>query len=218
MRSNFFKEWINSMMYPMPVIWATKEVWEDFAEHATFSRLQKAFRENKDNVLSTSHRENLEVILRKLAKGNWPVLSDDFIGEHPEDIWKISSAKTIEQEVQNYHFESAKYLIDEDNQMLGVIVSKDVVITGLVNEAIKARFPDRNLVCNGLLPTKEQMKIIGKHKDDINRLLSPFGLKLAANYWVEADDGFNIVVWGAPAYFRPCMGDDDLASLICLIN
>ena len=214
MKKNFFKELLNVILYPMPAIGGLREVWREFVDKATFSRVEEAFRENKDCVFYRCYRNNLEVILMRLAKGNWPVLTDEFIEKHSLKIWKISSVETLDYEIKSYNFVEPRYLIDAKNQMLGIVVSKDVVITGLVNEAVKARLPYKNLM--GLLPTEKQMRIIGRYREDINGLLRPFGLELASNYWVETDKGRDVMVWAAPKDFRPCLGDNDLACLMFL--
>ena len=81
MKKNFLKEWWNAICYPMPVIWAPEEVWEEFANNATYFRVLKAFHENAYIANSIDGQKKLQIILRRLAKGNWPKLSEEFVRE-----------------------------------------------------------------------------------------------------------------------------------------
>ena len=216
MQKNFLKEWLNAIMYPMPVIWATKAAWEDFAENASYDRVKKAFNENCKLSLGSDYIENLCIILKRLSKGNWPKLSEEFVKKHSGQIYMVTSREKAMSEIKSYQFTFPLYLIDENHQMIGILIDKDTVVTGIVEESVHTRVA-RCLEKNNMLPTGKQIRLIGHYKEQIDKMMKKAGLTsiVATNCWLRYKG--EVMVWGCPSCFRPVVNDTDLAALIFVL-
>ena len=213
MKENFFKEWLNAIVCPMPVLWATKESWEDFAEKATFHRVRKAFALNSKGWKSAESVKNLRVVAKRLALGNWPKVNEDFLVKHQAEVLQVDAIDDL------YHLESTSdvkpcYLIDKSNQLLGIYLGDKTVVTSVVNNAVWKKI-SLSLMNDGILPTKVQMELIGKHLIAINRLLRYLALEqidTTTNYWVG--QGITTMVWGFPRYCRPATLQNETGNLL----
>ncbi len=214
MERNFFKEWFNAIRFPMPVIWATKEAWKEFAENADFSRVKKAFKENC-KVNGWERVENVYVLAKRLSKGGWPKLSEEFVKKYSGQIFMVTSRETAMSEIRSYQYTWPLYLVDKSHQMIGIIIDKDTVITGFTEESVYPSLAKR-LYVKGYLPTKEQMRLIGENEEQIKKLLKRLDLEVfSSNCW--ATDGKDVIVWGSPNLFRPVINSSDLACLMFLL-
>ena len=226
MKKNYLKEWWNAICYPMPVLWAPKEVWENFANNATYARVLKAFRDNAHSASGHDKRENLRIILKRLARGNWPKLSKDFICEFSQQIYRVESWETIKEEIKRYPFFNTLYLVDKNDQMLGIFIGRNTVITGVLNDPVSKKTASI-LMDEGILPTKQQMSDIGMQHAPVSHILDKNGLTFAKNYWVG--DWMNLLVWayakpidrilGKNSMFRSALdNDDDYAGLLFVLD
>lgn len=224
MKQNFLKEWWNAVCFPTPVIWASKEAWEEFVNNATYARVLKAFRDNAH--YASSQRENLRIILKRLARGNWPKLSKEFIRENSGQIYRVESWESIKDEIKIYQFLNTFYLVDKNDQMLGILLGRNTVITGVLEDPVNKRTASV-LMDEGILPTKQQMSDIGMQHATVSHILNKNGLKFAKNYWVG--DWMNLLVWAyarpidqllsKKSMFRPALDkDDDYANLLFVLD
>lgn len=218
MKQNCLKEWWNAICYPMPVLWATKEVWENFAEKATYSRVRKAFALNGEGWVSRRDCKNLKLIARRLAKGNNLVLSDEFLQKHKDEVLQIDSLETVRTELKNCQILKAQYLVDKDKQLLGICLDAQTVITSVVNTLVDKRLVS-TLLNDGILPTEAQMKLIGENLVIINRLLEYLAMEkieTSSNYWVGS--WMVPMICGFPWYKRPANLDKEEANLLFVLD
>lgn len=214
MKTKVLKEWFNVICYPTPGIWSSLELWEEFAEKAMYSRVKQAFDEYKDICFTHKERENLRSIVKRLAKGNWPKLSDDFLERHKAEIFVVTSKETAKDELQYCQASTTLYLVDKNNQMLGIIVNKGIIITGFIDGVVS--YEAAAVYRKGFnLPNKEQMRAISFRLPDIKEKLDVLGLKLAKNYWVT--NGYELFVGANQGAIRPHLKKGDVAQLLFLL-
>ncbi|MBR2923163.1 MAG: hypothetical protein IKC10_07610 [Alphaproteobacteria bacterium] len=214
MNENFIKEWFNAICYPVPVFGSGRDVWEKFAEKATYSRVKQLFDEYKDICFTHKERENLRAIVKRLAKGNWPKLSDDFLERHKAEIFVVTSKETAKDEIQSCQARTPLYLVDKNNQMLGILVNKSTVVTGFIDEVVCYRVAEVYRVKSNL-PNEEQMRAISFRLPDIKKKLDVLGLKLAKNYWVTND--YELFVGASMGVIRPTFKKLDCAQLLFVL-
>lgn len=214
MKNNFFTEWINSKIHPMPRMSESHDVWKNFIDKTTNNGVKKAFRKNCKLSICRNYMENLYIILKRLSKGDWPSLSEDFVCRYISLIYYVTSRETAKFEIQSCRFDSPMLLVDKNRKMIGILIDKDTVITGFTKESIYSEMA-AYLNKKDMLPTKKQMRLIDKHKENIDKLLNIVDLKLGSNYWVR--DGRDVVVWEYLAWFRPVVNKSDLACLLFVL-
>lgn len=218
MKQNYLKEWWNAVCYPMPVLWAPKEVWENFAEKATYSRVRKAFALNGEGWVSRGDCKNLKLIAKRLAKGNYLVLSDEFLQKHKDEVLQIDSLETVRTELKNCQILKAQYLVDKEKRLLGICIDAQTVITSVVNNHVAKRLVS-TLLNDGILPSEAQMKLIGKNLVTINRLLEYLAMEkieTSSNYW--GDSWMVPMICGFPRYMRTATLDKDKANLLFVLD
>ena len=195
------KNWINSICYPDPRGSDSLETWKCFADNAHYNRVKNLFEERLYYKSTIHGRDILFILLQRLAKGNWPEVSDRFMEVHHNSIIHVSSLDTAKDEVSSCLLVKPMYMIDKNNQILGIFLSRDVIITDIGNMPMTYKVATR-LREGSLLPSKSQLSLIGENLPIINKLLDDIGyLGVFSNYWVES--GIEAYVWGAPNYCRP---------------
>ena len=133
MRTSILKEWLNAIRNPRPFPWASNAEWQYFTENATYKNVCGALLDN-DSLYFCWEKctDNLRILLKRIAKGNWPKLSKDFVCKNADRIFRVQSFETAKSEVrERYEHVRVRYLIDENNQMLGIVVTKNIIIIGL---------------------------------------------------------------------------------------
>ena len=217
MQVNFFKEWLNAIVFPMPVLWASEEAWNEFVAKATFHRVRKAFALNSEGWKSAECVKNLRTVAKRLARGNWPKVNEDFLVKHQDEVLQVNAIDDL------YHLESTSdmkpcYLIDKSNQLLGIYLGNKTVLSSVVNNRVYKKL-SLALVNDGVLPSKVQMELIGQHLNAINRLLENQGMEqinTATNYWVG--QGITTMVWAFPRYCRPATLQNETGNLLFLAD
>lgn len=209
---NLIKKWIDAIRYPVPLSNDPEKKWREFAKKACFERVAQVFDERKNWCFFSKDTTILSVILKRLARGNWPKLSSDFVKRNSEIILKVKSYETAKDEVRiRYDSKKVMYLVDKSNQMLGIVVDENTIITGIVSESIKYRIA-KKLSTERRLATKEELKRVVEKLLGVNRLLENIGhSELCTSYWVR--DGLLVM----KCFFSgtcPPAHDDDAAKLL----
>jgi hypothetical protein len=216
MKTNFFKEWLNAICYSTPRSRACIGNWIKFAEKASYSRVEKAFYKVRDLDYFDYYQDVIEVLLNRLARGNWPNFSDDFIAKNNEQIFKVKSMETAKDEISDSDdIQKAKYLVDENNQMLGIVVCKNVIITGLVYDRVSLSVI-KSFVSSKRIPSKEQVAFIKSNILYINRMLYEIGcVGIAQAYWY--DKRCNIYMCNMSDYHVPLIRGIRYAQLLFIV-
>ena len=212
---NFIKKWIDAICYPEPLSGDPEKKWREFAKKASFERVVKVFNKRKTRCYFSSDLIISSILLKRLAQGNWPKFSSDFVKRNSEIIFKIRSYETAKDEVRiRYDNKKVMYLVDRNNQMIGIVVDENTIITGIVSEAIKYRIA-KKLSVEKRLVTKEEMKRVIEKFSDINKLLENIGhLELHKSYWVRDE---LLIMKCFFSGVSPVVSDDDAAGMLFLM-
>ena len=134
MKKGIFREWFHSLFYPRPGIDDSDIVWEEFAEKANYRIVEKIASEFAVCDCLVRRKTIIALLFKRLRKGDWPVLTDEFMKNYESVIFQVDSLTTAKQEVaDNYDSNEVKYLVDKNRQMLGVVVNKGIIIQSVVN-------------------------------------------------------------------------------------
>ena len=213
---NFFKNWLNAICCPRPVPWASNEVWQDFVNNASYGNVCKTLQVN-DSLYFCWEKctDNLRILCKRLAEGDWPVLSKDFIKKHGSKVIRVPSGVDVKTFVHdNCKKVEARYLIDENNQMLGIVLTKSIVITGLFYGKFSCHMAECCKFC-GYVPTGLDIVPIHSNITDINNLLHEIGYNpIIQAYWFDKSGQISSV--GMPFYHKRVAGDKDCAQMVFL--
>lgn len=215
--SIFFKEWLDAILNPRPFPWANNGDWQYFIKNATYANVCKALIDN-DSLYFCWEKctDNLRILLERIAKGNWPKLSNDFVRKNADKIFRVQSCETAKSEVlENYEKANAKYLIDENNQMLGIVLSKNTIITGL----FYGKASDGVVECckyAGYVPSASDIVPIYSNISEINNLLYEIGYNpIIQIYLLDRTDQVSLV--GMPFHYKRLLGDKKCAQMVFLV-
>ena len=195
------KEWFEASYYPEPEELDSLEKWQAFAEKASYKRVAKVM--NRCYVewspwIRVEARQKLEVLLQRVTQRPWPKLSKRFYKKHAQRIFIVESLATAKHEVMsNFSGNLPKILMDINRQCLGIVVSRDLVITGFLMKVyhsdIAMRMRDHNMI------THDDARKMGKYADYINDLYQLLYSRkdlYNTHYWVACSD--NICLWRYP--------------------
>ena len=197
-----------------PNIYASEKEWRDFLNKAGYEKIRQIYNENRVNAGFGDRNRNLGIILEKLGEGNWPKVSNRFVKMHKNEIFRVKNSDTAMHEVsEKYKETEPKYLIDETNQILGIVIDKDTIIKGIVSEEVTRELV-LSIDCYWLLG--ETMSRIASKAININKLLKEIEVQPIGNrYWIS--DDFSTYIWFGLGYSRPPLDDNETAGLLFLL-
>ena len=142
----------------------------------------------------SSERDKVFLMLKKMMNGNWPKISKEDILKNENLFFKVTSLETAKSEVtDNFNFESPRYLIDKNYQMLGIVVAKGVIISNVLNYEANELTAYR-LGARKLLPEKEKLSIVANRLFEINELLANLKYRqIKKTCWATGSQG--TVIW-----------------------
>lgn len=211
----FLDQVVNSVRYQEPDIYATEEEWINFVNKAGYKKVLQAYEKNQNNYVLFRERCNLIVMLTGLRKGDWPKLSDSFVQEYEDDVYRVKTSETAKDEVyKNYEDSNPKYLVDEANQLLGIVVDRDIIISGIPSVLVSQKVA---LDMKDFWLSAETMDRIAVKAIHINKLLDRLGYdNVNSRYWIAGNCSF-IAIWLAPHCSRFPLGDDEYAKMLFLL-
>lgn len=153
--------------------WQVKEVYE-----------KRFYIENFDCCLGEDNliREYFE---NRLFGNSWPVLSQKFVEENEYEIFVLpDDVKSKVKYVKKYaKGKFPKYLIDTRNQVLGIIIRYDCIISEYYNTEIDVRSA---LYSSNNFFSMKDADYLTVSMLEINKMLSQIGLsKIEGKYWIN---------------------------------
>lgn len=214
-KTKFFEEWGNLIKYSEPHINDSNDKWDKFVKKATYSRVVKVLKKNSHGDVLFVRDKVASLFLRRLSRGNWPKFTQSFVDFHSDIILKVKSYETAKSEVKGrFKGKRVRFLIDKNNQMLGIALDRDTIVTGFVTEAVGCElaiklFEDEKLI------SKDKLMHVSKYILGINKLLADIDcLEMPDCYWVcsgqEVHKSFSLMSYLA-------VDKGDLACLLFLM-
>ena len=213
MKTNFIKEWFNTIRYPVPKVDDNLLSWRAFAKKATHARIKKTLEEyidkyysyNRNDIIVSVYRDIIFTLIRGMPRKVWPKFSRRFIKENKSVIFRVSSRDAARQEVYNYYnLNGPSYLIDRHNQCLGIVVNKKLILKGVVNYNVDNKVAYRCKTWE-ILPELLVVEDIGDNLAKINLLLGNIGVPfIDGKYWTTTSG--DVFIWKSMTYYSSSDG------------
>ena len=185
------KKWWQRIPEPESV--ADRVAWQEFIKKAKRWQLEELYeREALEQRFETFVLVDL---LKQLWQVKWPVWGNDELEKYGDmTMLKLPFSSIELAAAEHKEGDDPKYLIDVNNQILGIVLSRDCVITKLYNQ--KAFRKVAIELQEEFLTDDEVKNLVMKNQSKISNMLAVSGMgKLHENYWVRCND--SIRIWNA---------------------
>ena len=167
------------------------EAWQSFAKKAKRWQVEELYekefeeRQFKPFVLT--------ILLKRLWQVEWPVLDDEYVLKYKSMMRLKLPYSTIEMEaLEHQESDGPQYLIDVNNRVLGIIISKTCVITKIYNH--KVDYSTALEMKDELLSDDEVIELLAYDRYKLSDMLAGIGMGgLHGRYWFG--DGISISQW-----------------------
>lgn len=187
--------------------------WHLFASEAPYQLVEDVYQQYKGSRTSPQH--NIEVILlTRLCRDNWPKLSDEFIAAHQEDFFRINSRlDALLTLPSGFNVDKACYLIDANNQILGIIVTPNLVISGICTAGAGAEAVRK---MRHKLLTEKEMRSVEQNIDRIIYLLKAIDKPRPNDFcWISRPETTHKICSWRLLHPELRTGTENTATIIC---
>ena len=192
------KSFLEALFYPVPKETASLEEWKAFAEKASYRRVAKVANEKYvewQPYCRGDKRHILEILLSRVVQTPWPKISKSFYKKNAQRIFVVSSKETAKREVyNNFYGNIPKILMDLKSNCLGIVVSRNLVISGITMKVYNGDNANR-MRCHNMIDNYD-VNTMRKREDYINelyQLLYPKCDLYNTHYWVNTEG--NLSLW-----------------------
>ena len=206
--------WRWFMSEPVPKGNASDAKWYVWTVRAPYWQVEEVY-----NARFKGIREEDNLIVKffhkRLFGTPWPKLTDEFVKKNDFSIFMLpdGTVKPLKYIEKNCNGKFPKYLIDSQNQVLGIVIQPALVISKYFNVLVDAK----SALCDmGDFVKFKDLEYLKWTLKEVNRMLDDIGLeKLSGRYWI--DTGFRgclgIGIWQEnKIYIR--VHDSDCAQIL----